>query len=44
MERMTLWARPTGMSTQGRIRGLAAAGLLCAGLVGVGAAMAAGVF
>jgi len=40
MERMTLWARPTGMTISCRIRGLAAAGLLCAGLAGCGTAVA----
>jgi hypothetical protein len=40
MERMTSWARPTGMTNHGRIRGLVAAGLLCAALAGCGAAAA----
>ena len=41
MERMTSWARPTGMMNHHRIRGLAAAGLLCAALAGCGTAAAA---
>jgi hypothetical protein len=36
MERTTFWARPTGMTTQGRNRRLTAAGLLCAGLLCAG--------
>ncbi len=36
MERITSWLRPRGMTNQGRIRGLAAAGLLCAALAGCG--------
>jgi len=40
MERMTPWARPTGMTRQSRIRGLAAAGLLCVALAGCGTAAA----
>ena len=45
MERTTFWARPTGMTTQGRNRRLTAAGLLCtgllcAGLTGCGTAVA----
>jgi hypothetical protein len=41
MERMTSWLRPSGMTNQSRIRGLAAAGLLCAALAGCGTAPAA---
>jgi hypothetical protein len=41
MERMTSWARPRGTTSQHRIRGLAAAGLLCAALAGCGTAAAA---
>ncbi len=40
MERMASWARPTGMMENRRIRGLAAAGLLCAGLAGCGTTVA----
>ena len=40
MERMTSWLRPTEMTNQSRIRGLAAAGLLCAALAGCGTATA----
>jgi hypothetical protein len=40
MERMTSWARPRGRTSQHRIRGLAAAGLLCAALAGCGTAVA----
>ena len=40
MERMTFWARPTGMTMSYRIRGLAATVLLCAGLAGCGTAVA----
>jgi hypothetical protein len=41
MQRMTSRARPGGMINFRRNRGLAAAGLLCAGLAGCGAAAAA---
>jgi len=41
MLRMTSWARPRGMISHGRIRGVAAAGLLCVALAGCGAAAAA---
>jgi hypothetical protein len=41
MQRMTSWARPRGMISHDRIRGVAAAGLLCAALAGCGAAAAA---
>lgn len=41
MLRMTSWARPRGMISHRRIRGLAAAGLVCAALAGCGAAAAA---
>ena len=41
MQRMTSWARPTGMINRRRIRGLAAAGLLCVALAGSEAAAAA---
>jgi hypothetical protein len=40
MEPITSWARPTGMTKLGQIRGLATAGLLCAALAGCGTAMA----
>jgi hypothetical protein len=40
MERMTSVLRPRGMTNQSRIRGLAAAGLLCALLAGCGTAVA----
>ena len=41
MERMTACARPIGMMSERRIRGLAAAGLLCAALAGCGTAATA---
>jgi hypothetical protein len=41
MKRMTSWARSRGTMSPRRIRGLAAAGLLCAALAGCGAAAAA---
>ena len=41
MQRMTSRARPRGTTNHRRIRGLAAAGLLCAALAGCGAALAA---
>jgi hypothetical protein len=41
MQLMTSWARPRGTINHRRIRGLAAAGLLCAALAGCGAAAAA---
>lgn len=41
MLRITSWARPRGMINHGRIRGVAAAGLLCVALAGCGAAAAA---
>jgi hypothetical protein len=41
MERITSWLRPRGMTNQSRIRGLAAAGLLCAALAGCGTVAAA---
>lgn len=40
MERMTSWLRPREMTNKSRIRGLAAAGLLCAALAGCGTAVA----
>jgi len=41
MQLMTSWARPWGMINHREIRGLTAAGLLCAALAGCGAAAAA---
>jgi hypothetical protein len=40
MKRIASGARPTGMTNQGRVRGLVAAGLLCAALAGCGTAVA----
>ena len=40
MERMRSWLRPRGMTNQSRIRGLAAAGLLCTALAGCGTQVA----
>jgi hypothetical protein len=40
MERMTSWLRPRDMTNQSRIRGVAAAALLCAALAGCGTAAA----
>jgi hypothetical protein len=40
MRRMTSWARPRGMVNYRRLRGLAAAGLLCAAMAGWGATAA----
>jgi hypothetical protein len=40
MERTTSWARLRGMTNRSRIRGLVAAGLLCAGLAGCGTTVA----